>query len=149
MSRQISSFVGEPSPLSRAVHVVQRSGLAMAGAICGTFVAALLAKTSTMFDSVGFIALMVLIGTVGFYLGTDIPRPAAGVIADMERVNLVELLSATGTFLAAIAALVSVYAIVFDEVPRLVWEFVDGSWWVLGVTMQAVAGVVGRLRLAS
>ena len=148
MSAQVNSFVGQRSQLSRAVHVLQRSGLAIAGAICGTFVAALLARTSTMFDSVGFIALMVLIGTVGFYLGTDIPRPASGVIADMERVDLVELLSATGTFLAAIAALVSVYAIVFDETPQHLWEFVDGSWWVLGVTMQAVAGVAGRLRLA-
>jgi len=91
MSTEVNSFVGERSQLSRAVHVVQRSGLAMAGAICGTFVAALLARANTMFDSVGFIALMVLIGTVGFYLGTDIPRPPAGVIADMERVDPVEL----------------------------------------------------------
>ena len=149
MSTQVNSFVGERSPLSRAVHVVQRSGLAMAGAICGTFVAALLAKASTMFDSVGFIALMVLIGTVGFYLGTDIPRPPVTAIADTERLDLVELLSATGTFLAAIAALLAVYAIVFDETPKLLWGFVDGSWWVLGVTMQAVAGVTGRLRLTS
>ena len=29
----------------RAVHIVERSGLAMAGAMCGTFVAAELSKT--------------------------------------------------------------------------------------------------------
>ena len=62
----------------RAVHVIERSGLAMAGAMCGTFVAAQLSKTEvTLFDSFGFIVAMVLIGTVGFYLGIDIPRRRA------------------------------------------------------------------------
>jgi Mg2+ and Co2+ transporter CorA len=61
-------------------------------------------------------------------------------------VDPVELLSATGTFLAAVAALASVYAIVFDEVPQRVWEFVIGSWWLLGVVMQISAGLIGRSR---
>ena len=40
----------------------------------------------------------------------------------------------------------SVYAIVFDEVPQRVWEFVIGSWWLLGVVMQISAGLIGRSR---
>jgi Mg2+ and Co2+ transporter CorA len=64
-------------------------------------------------------------------------------------VDPVELLSATGTFLAAVAALASVYAIVFDEVPQRLWEVVIGSWWLLGIVMQVSAGLIGRSRLAS
>ena len=58
----------------------------------------------------------------------------------------VEWLSAAGTFLAAFAALVSVYGIVLDEVPPRVFEFVV-AWWALGgVTMQIIAGFIGRQR---
>jgi len=141
--------------ISRVAHVVERTGLAMAGAMGGTFVAAYLARASIEpFDSVGFIATMVLIGTIGFYLGIDIPRMREpnvnrAVKGTGPGVDPVELLSATGTFLAAVAALASVYAIVFDEVPQRVWEFVIGSWWLLGVVMQISAGLIGRSRLAS
>jgi len=38
---------------------------------------------------------------------------------------------------------------VFDDVPQRVWEFVIGSWWLLGVVMQISAGLIGRSRLAS
>jgi hypothetical protein len=138
--------------ISRVAHVVERTGLAMAGAMGGTFVAAYLARASIEpFDSVGFIASMVLIGTIGFYLGIDIPRMRGPTVNRAVKgsgpgVDPVELLSATGTFLAAVAALASVYAIVFDEVPQRVWEFVIGSWWLLGVVMQISAGLIGRSR---
>jgi hypothetical protein len=134
--------------VSRAAHVVGRIGLAMSGAMSGTFVAAQLARFSAeLFDSVGFIASMIVIGTVGFYLGIDIPRPPPTGFAGPAKADLVELFSAQGTFLAAIAALVSVFAIVFDGLPPRVWEFAIGSWWVLGVVMQIGAGLAGRLRL--
>ncbi len=100
--------------ISRVAHVVERTGLAMAGAMGGTFVAAYLARASIEpFDSVGFIATMVLIGTIGFYLGIDIPRMREpnvnrAVKGTGPGVDPVELLSATGTFLAAVAALASV-----------------------------------------
>ena len=61
---------------------------------------------------------------------------------------MVELLSAAGTFLAAVAALISVYAFVFDDIPQRAWDFtVICSWWMLGVIMQIGAGLIGRLRL--
>ena len=141
--------------ISRVAHVVERTGLAMAGAMGGTFVAAYLARASIEpFDSIGFIASMVLIGMIGFYLGIDIPlmREAdvnSAIKGSGPGVDPVELLSATGTFLAAVAALASVYAIVFDEAPQRVWEFVIGSWWLLGVVMQISAGLIARLRPAN
>ena len=141
--------------ISRVAHVVERIGLAMSGAIGGTFVAAYLARASIeLFGSVGFVASMILVGVIGFYLGIDIPRLRAsrlnsGVRGPALGVDPVELLSATGTFLAAVAALASVYAIVLDEVPQPMWEFVVGSWWLLGVLMQIGAGLIARLRLAN
>jgi hypothetical protein len=141
--------------ISRVAHVVERIGLAMSGAIGGTFVAAYLARASIeLFGSVGFAASMILVGVIGFYLGIDIPRLRAsrlnsGVKGPTLGVDPVELLSATGTFLAAVAALASVYAIMFDQVPQPMWEFVVGSWWLLGVLMQIGAGLIARLRPAN
>jgi len=126
-----------------AAHVVGRAGLAMAGAMCGTFVAAgLTSANAAWFDSAPFIAAMVLLGFIGFYLGIDIPRLRAAT-ATRPRIDPVELLSATGIFLAAVAALISVYSFVFDE--RLGrFEYVVGAWWLLGVAMQIGAGLTGR-----
>jgi hypothetical protein len=59
---------------------------------------------------------------------------------------VVELLSATGTLLATMAALVSVYVIVFDEVLPLMWTLVVEFWWLLGIMMQTGAGVIARRR---
>src|SRR5271163_4299405 len=103
--------------ISRVAHVVERTGLAMSGAMCGTFVAALQTQVNpARFDSAEFILSMVAIGMIGFYLGIDIPRLPKSF--GQPRFDLVELLSATGTFLAAIAGLISVYAFVFDQIPQ-------------------------------
>ena len=49
--------------LSRVAYVVERAGLAVAGAMCGTFVAAQLTRLNpVLFNSIGFIAAMVLLG---------------------------------------------------------------------------------------
>ena len=135
----------------RIAHVVGRVGLAMAGAMCGTFVAAqLTVADADLFDSAGFVALMVLAGMTGFYLGIDIPRLTGAekrrIVA--RRVDPVELLSTTGTFLAAIAALISVYAFVFGETPARSFDYMLASWWVVGVLLQMSAGLIGRMRLA-
>ena|SRR6185312_5712541 len=134
--------------ITAAAHVVGRAGLAMAGAMCGTFVAAgLTSANAAWFDSVPFIAAMVLLGLIGFYLGIDIPRLA--VTTRMRpRIDPVELLSGTGTFLAAIAALISVYGFVFDEAMGR-FEYMVGSWWLLGVALQIGAGLAGRLCVAA
>lgn len=134
--------------ITEAAHVVGRAGLAMAGAMCGTFVAAgLTTANAAWFDSAPFIAAMVLFGIVGFYLGIDIPRLRFTTHA-RPRIDPVELLSATGTFLAAIAALISVYSFVFDETMGR-FEYMVGSWWMVGVAMQIGAGIAGRAYVAA
>jgi hypothetical protein len=138
---------------SRAAHVVERMGLAMSGATSGTFVAAYLARADIeTFNSIGFIASTILVGIIAFYLGIDIPRLHASRISlgarhPIPQWDTVELLGATGTFLAAVAALISVYAIVLDENPQPMWEFAVGCCWLLGAMMQIGAGAIGRLRL--
>jgi hypothetical protein len=144
-----------PFLISRLAHVVERIGLAMSGAVSGTFVAAYLARASiAIFDSIVFFMSMVLIGIIGFYLGIDIPRlrvsrGSLAVNRPAPMADPVELLSATGTFLAAVASLSSVYAIVFDEVPQGAWGFLIGCWWLIGAIMQIGAGSLGRRRIAN
>ena len=134
------------------VQVTGRLGLSMAGAMCGTFVAAQLTMTNAeLFDSAGFIALMVLVGILGFYLGIDLPRLRVSLTEpelDRPRIDSIELLSKVGTFLAAIAALISVYAFVFDETLRRGFEYIVASWWMIGGVLQIGAGMIGRIRLA-
>jgi hypothetical protein len=111
----------------------------------GTFVAAQLTMTdSALFDSAGFIATMVLVGVLGFYLGIDVPY----LRLSLAKPDPIELLSRIGTFLAAIAALISVYAFVFDTTMRPSFEYVVASWWVVGVVLQIGAGLIGRIRLS-
>ena len=131
--------------INAIARIVGRSGLAMAGAMCGTFVAAGLTRINTWFDSAGFIAAMVAIGMIGFYLGVNIPLRVPDPLAVRPRFDAVELLSATGTFLAA---LISIYSFVFDETPSRGFEYFVGSWWIFGVGMQIGAGLAGRLRHA-
>ena len=136
----------------QVVQVTGRLGLSMAGAMCGTFVAAQLTMTDAeLFDSAGFIVLMILVGILGFYLGIDLPRLRASLTEpeiDRQRMDSTELLSKIGTFLAAIAALISVYAFVFDETLRRSFEYMIASWWTIGVVLQIGAGLIRRIRLA-
>jgi hypothetical protein len=117
--------------IMQIVQVTGRLGLSMAGAMCGTFVAAQLTMTNAeLFDSVGFIALMVLVGILGFYLGIDLPHLRASLTEpefDRQRIDSIEMLSKIGTFLATIAALISVYAFVFDETLRRSFEYMVAS----------------------
>jgi hypothetical protein len=117
--------------------------------MCGTFVAAQLSHINpAAFDTASFIAAMVLCGAIGFYLGIDIPRLRAipiGPAIARPRVDPVELLSATGTFLAAMAALISVYNFVFDASPPASFQYLVACWFIGGVAMQIGAGLIGRL----
>ncbi|MEW6640815.1 MAG: hypothetical protein AB1586_09950 [Pseudomonadota bacterium] len=132
-------------------HVLERIGLATAGASCGLFVAAYLAKADIPFvESIGFFLLAMLCGAVGFYLGIDMPRRSlhnlqpeiGGVVLEADPV---ETLSAIGTFAAPIAALISVFHIVLDINPGRPWALVVGCVWLVGVALQIAAGVFARL----
>ena len=152
MSTNNPTKIDDASLIVQIVQVTGRLGLSMAGAMCGTFVAAQLTMTNAeLFDSAGFITLMVLVGILGFYLGIDLPRLRASLgepELGCQGIDSIELLSKIGTFLAAIAALISVYAFVFDETLRRSFEYMIASWWMIGVVLQIGAGLIRRIRLA-
>src|SRR5437764_14285631 len=136
----------------KIAHVLERTGLAMAGAACGLFVAAHVGSTIAAFTSQAFILVMMIDGAVGFYLGIDTPplpfqehiQTSNGEVK--EKIDATEFLSAAGTFLATVTAFVSVGIIVLRENPHLAWTIVIMVAWVLGVTMQIVAGAIARSR---
>ena len=136
----------------KTAHVLERLGLAMAGAASGLFVAALVGTRIAHFTSQAFLLFMMLGGAIGFYLGIDTPpRPfqANGAPSDGSwdgKIDTPELLSAVGTFLAAGAAFASVGVIVLRHDPHLAWTWMIMVGWVLGVAMQIIAGTIARRR---
>jgi hypothetical protein len=142
------------SAISRWAHVVERIGLALAGGSCGLFVAADVARVeASLLGSPLVILAIMLYGAAGFYLGVDLPpapldhrlplplKPHLG-----SRADAVELLSAAGTFLAAVAAVVSVSGIVLDEAVRGSTAGLIILAWAIGTTMQIAAGIMARMR---
>jgi hypothetical protein len=133
----------------KTAHVLERLGLAMAGAASGLFVAALVGTSVAHFTSQAFLLFMMLGGAVGFYLGIDTPPRPFHAASDGNRdgqIDAPELLSAVGTFLAAGAAFASVGVIVLRHDPHLAWTWMIMVGWVLGVAMQIVAGAIARRR---
>ena len=129
-------------------HFLERTGLAMAGAACGLFVAAHVGSSIALLTSQGFLLLMMLIGAIGFYLGIDtppLPFHADGP-AIRARIDAAEFLSAVGTFLATLAAFISVGVIVARETPGVVWTLLIMAGWIVGVVMQIVAGAAAEIR---
>jgi hypothetical protein len=93
---------------------------------------------------------MILVGIIAFYLGIDIRRLHASQVSLGQgipfRSGMLSSCRRHRNFLTAVAALTSVYAIVFDEDPQPMWEFAVGCCWLLGAMMQIGAGAIGRLR---
>jgi hypothetical protein len=144
---------GNRSSASRVAHVIERVGLALAGALCGLFVAALLARADVeMLGPIDLTLAMMLLGIIGFYLGIDMPmrrsNPSRGGFINIEpgpELDFAELFSAAGVFLAT-ATLVSVYVVLFDGMLPAIWVLGIGGLWFAGATMQIVAGVMTRMR---
>ena len=140
------------SRVRRFAHVLERTGLAMAGAAAGLFVAAPVGSSIGALTTQGFLLIMMIAGAIGFYLGIDTPplpfhEPHEELPDDGSgRIDATELLSAVGTFLAALTAFVSVGLIVARENPHMFWTVVIMAGWVCGVTMQIVAGAIARIR---
>jgi len=137
----------------KAAHVLERFGLAMAGAACGLFVAAHVGSSIAVLTSQGFIVIMMIGGAIGFYLGIDTPPLAFhGPNSELSKggssgkVDSAELLSAVGTFLATLTAFVSVIVIVLREDPHIYWTMMIMLGWVVGVLMQIIAGAIARAR---
>jgi len=142
------------SAISRWAHVVERIGLALAGGSCGLFVAADVARVdASLLSSPLAIFAIMLYGAAGFYLGIDLPpappdhrlplplRPNLG-----SRADAVELLSAAGTFFAAVAAVAAVSGIILDEAVRAGTARLIILAWAIGTTMQIAAGIMARMR---
>ena len=136
----------------KAAHFLERAGLALAGAACGTFVGAHVGTSVGALTTIGFLLAMIGVGAVGFYLGIDIPPlpfHAGESEAEHEargKVDAAEFLSAFGTFLATLAAFASVSAVVLRLNVHLAWTTLIMVGWLGGVTMQIVAGAIARLR---
>ena len=137
----------------KSAHVLERIGLAMAGAACGLFVGAHVGSSIHILTSQGFIVVMMIAGAIGFYLGIDTPPLAFhGPTDELSRggsggkVDAAEFLSAVGTFFAALTAFASVSVIVFRENPHIFWTIMIMLGWVVGVMMQIIAGAITRTR---
>jgi hypothetical protein len=142
------------SAISRWAHVLERTGLALTGASCGLFVAAHVGKANIdLIGSAATVLAMMLYGAAGFYLGIDLPPapPDHRIHLPLRRglgtrADAVELLSAAGTFLAAVAAVVSVSSIVLDETAHAPTAILISLCWGIGTTMQIAAGIITRTR---
>jgi hypothetical protein len=135
--------------LNGFAQVMERIGFAIMGALCGLFVAAMVAKADVEeINSLGALFSAVLYGSLGFYVGTNIPSLTSSrtFSSTGSGPKAIALASAIGTFVAAVAALVSVYIIIFDETPPVMWNVGIGFGWALGVLLQLAAGTAARLR---
>jgi hypothetical protein len=140
--------------LSKGAHVLERTGLALMGASCGLFVAAHVGRADIdLLGSSAAVLAMMLYGALGFYVGIDLPpapqdrsmrvplTPGNGSPTDV-----VELLSAGGTFLAAVVAVVSVFAIVSGGIAHSITARLIVLGWAAGASLQIAAGVIARMR---
>jgi hypothetical protein len=140
------------STISRWAHVLERTGLALTGASCGLFVAAHVGRADIDLIASGATVLaMMLYGATGFYLGIDLPPAPPNHRMPLRRglgsrADAVELLSAAGTFLAAVAAVISVSSIVLDETAPASAALLISFGWAIGTSMQIAAGITSRIR---
>lgn len=145
------------STISRSAHVLERIGLALTGGSCGVFVAAHIARADIdLIGSTAAVFAMMIYGAAGFYLGIDLPRlpPDHQMHVPLRhglgtKADAVELLSAAGTFLAAVAAVVSVSGIILDEVAHPVSALLICLAWAVGATLQIAAGVIARKKASA
>jgi hypothetical protein len=140
--------------ISKSAHILERTGLALTGASCGLFVAAHVGRADIdLIGSAGVVLAMMLYGAAGFYLGIDLPQTPPDHHMHLPlrhglgtRADAVMLLSAAGTFLASVAAFVSVSSIVLDETAPASAAILISVSWAIGATMQIAAGVVARIK---
>jgi hypothetical protein len=122
----------------------------MVGAASGLFVAAHVGSSIAALTFQAFLLIMMIGGAVGFYLGIDTPplrepkgEPAGG---GGTKVDSADLLSAIGTFLAALTAFASVSLIVLRQDLHVYGTMLIMIGWVVGVMMQIIAGAIARTR---
>jgi hypothetical protein len=133
----------------KAAHVLERTGLALAGAACGMFVGAHVGTSIGALTTVAFLLAMIVVGAIGFYLGIDIPpqsHAAGSDGASSGKVDAVEFLSAVGTFCATLAAFASVSLVALHLGSHVALTGTILTGWLGGVAMQIIAGTIARGR---
>jgi hypothetical protein len=140
-----------PSALMKSAHVLERIGLAAIGGSCGLFVAEGLMRRGTELSVSGWIViLMMLYGAFSFYVGIDLPgRPAQKSAPRLPEewdpgTDAAEIFSAAGTFLAGIAAFLSVSIVALDDPVRDGLTLLVGCCWAIGSSIQIASGAIAR-----
>ena len=103
MANKADAAVPTRYHLDGFAQVMERIGLAIMGALCGLFVAAMLARADIEeINSLGALLSAVLYGSLGFYLGTNISLQSSGRTFSNtgSGPKTIALASATGTFVA-------------------------------------------------
>jgi hypothetical protein len=126
----------------------------LAGTSCALFVAAHVGRASIdLIGSATAVLAMMLYGAAGFYLRMDLPPAPPNHRMHLplrnglgSRTDAMEPLSAAGTFLAAVAAVVSVSSIVLGETARVGMAILISLGWAKVATMQIAAGLIARTR---
>ena len=138
------------SALIKAVHIIERIGLAMVGGAGGLYVAIGLMRTGNeLLGNELMVLLIVLYGAIGFYFGIDLPSTLAQRVSPTLpqkwslRTDAVMIASAAGTF-PAIAAFLSLGVIVLDETVGDEFRVLVACCWAIGSSFQIAAGAVAR-----
>jgi hypothetical protein len=140
-----------PSALIKSAHLIGRIGLATLGSSSSLYVAAaLMRRGNELFESGWIVLLMMLYGAFGFYVGIDLPgRPVQRSTPTLpgewkSGTDAAEIFGPAGTFLAAIAAFLSVSVIILDAVVPDGLIALVGCCWAIGSSLQIAAGAVAR-----
>jgi hypothetical protein len=150
LTRYVSGLRIARSSLIKSAHILERIGLAAVGASCGLYVGAtLLRQKGGLFESGWIVPITMLYGALSYYVGIDLSgnvgrRPKSSISEEWNGSEPAEIMSAAGTFGAAIAATVSVSILVLDQnLPNALTGFVAGCWAV-GSSLQVAAGTIAR-----
>ena len=142
------------SSLIKSAHILERIGLAAVGASCGLYVGAtLLRQKDGLFESGWIVLITMLYGALSYYVGIDLSgnvarRPKSSISEEWNGSEPAEIMSAAGTFGAAIAATLSVSILVLDQnLSNALMGLVAGCWAV-GSSLQIAAGTMARSRQA-
>jgi hypothetical protein len=150
LTRHVGSLRIPRSSLIKSAHILERIGLAAVGASCGLYVGAtLLRQKSGLFESGWIVLITMLYGALSYYVGIDLAgnvvrKPLSSISEEWNGSEPAEIMSAAGTFGAAIAATLSVSILVLDQnLPNGLIGFVAGCW-VIGSSLQVAAGTMAR-----
>lgn len=150
LTRYVGSLRIARSSLIKSAHILERIGLAAVGASCGLYVGAtLLRQKDGLFESGWIVLITMLYGALSYYVGIDLSgnvarRPESSISEDWNGSESAEIMSAAGTFGAAIAAALSVSILVLDQnLSNGLISLVAGCWAV-GSSLQVAAGTMAR-----